>query len=275
MAATICASVPVSYGPVANDYARYIPEHASPRSTFWSAFGGMFIGCWVAIVIGAFATSAFIHPDAGGDFVSGLMASSPMWFVIFLIYAGIFGNVANGALALYNATLDLHAITWRLRRVSVAFIVGGVALAGTILGTVVWDGVATLEALLSIMIVTVAPWMLINAIGHWHCGGSYKALDLHAFTWAPGSGKGAYWYTAGLEPRAFCAWIVAIAVGLLFISTTLITGPVVKHVGGVDFSFIASLIVGGVLYEVLLRLAPVRRAEPAVAAEPEPVTTAA
>jgi purine-cytosine permease-like protein len=256
LAATIAASVPISYGPVANDYARYVPASASARSVFLSSFGGMFIGCWIALVIGAFVTAAFTKPDPAGDFVHGLMASSPLWFVIFLIYAGVFGNVANGALALYNATLDLHAIVWRLRRVWVAVIVGAVAFAGTILGTVVWDGVSTLEALLSVMIVTVAPWMLINTIGYLHCGGNYRALDLHAFTWDGSDGRGAYWFAGGLEIRAFVAWIVAVAVGMLFIATTLITGPLVKHVGGMDFSFLTSLVAGGLVYELLLRLTP-------------------
>lgn len=256
LSATVAASLPISYGPVANDYARYLAPDARPRHVFLSAFGGMFIGCWVALVIGAFATASFVHPDANGDFVSGLMASSPAWFVVFLIYAGIVGNVANGALALYNATLDLHAITWKLRRVNVALLIGAVALAGTIIGTVVYDGVTTLEALLSVMIVTVAPWMLINTIGYLHCGGRYRWRDLHAFTWPRSQGRGVYWFKGGLEPRAFAAWIVAVVVGMLFISTTLITGPIAKHVGGMDFSFLSSLIVGGVVYELLLRVAP-------------------
>ena len=47
-------------------------------------------------------------------------------------------------------------------------------------------------------------------------------------------------------------WIAA----LLFASTTIITGPLTKHVDGIDLSFISAAIIGGVLYFVLVKIFP-------------------
>ena len=51
---------------------------------------------------------------------------------------------------------------------------------------------------------------------------------------------------------------MATGVGLLFASTTIITGPLTSHVGGIDLSFTSAAVVGGVLYYVLVKIFPER-----------------
>ena len=68
--------------------------------------------------------------------------------------------------------------------------------------------------------------------------------------------KGAYWFNGGFNPRAWIAWLVASGVGLLFTETSIITGPLPKHIDNIDLSFTSAAIVGGVLYYVLLRSGP-------------------
>jgi cytosine/uracil/thiamine/allantoin permease len=81
-------------------------------------------------------------------------------------------------------------------------------------------------------------------------------MDLQAFA---GSAKtGVYWFTGGFNLRAFVAWGTGVAVGMLFTSTSIITGPLTAHVSGIDLSFTSAAAVGGVLYFALVKIFPER-----------------
>jgi cytosine/uracil/thiamine/allantoin permease len=95
-------------------------------------------------------------------------------------------------------------------------------------------------------------------------GGRYVPQDLHAF--ASPSHRGVYWFTGGINYRAFAAWVAATGVGLLFASTSIITGPLTDHVSGIDLSFMSSAIVGGVVYYVLVKVFPEHGVDPNPAA---------
>jgi hypothetical protein len=45
---------------------------------------------------------------------------------------------------------------------------------------------------------------------------------------------------------------------MLFTSTSIITGPLTRHVSGIDLSFISAALVGGVLYFALVKIFPER-----------------
>ncbi len=49
---------------------------------------------------------------------------------------------------------------------------------------------------------------------------------------------------------------MATGVGMLFASTTIITGPLTKHVSGIDLSFTSAAVVGALLYYVLVKIWP-------------------
>jgi cytosine/uracil/thiamine/allantoin permease len=102
--------------------------------------------------------------------------------------------------------------------------------------------------------------MVIMAIGHLMRRGWYEPMDLQAF--AERAKTGVYWFTGGFNIRAFVAWGAAVAVGMLFTSTSIITGPLTSHVSGVDLSFTSSAVVGGALYYALVKIFPERGAMP-------------
>jgi len=60
------------------------------------------------------------------------------------------------------------------------------------------------------------------------------------------------------RPRYYCEAILhaLLTVGLLFTSTSIFTGPLVKVVGGIDLSFTSSAVVGALFYYILLKLFP-------------------
>jgi cytosine/uracil/thiamine/allantoin permease len=86
--------------------------------------------------------------------------------------------------------------------------------------------------------------------------GWYEPMDLQAF--AHRANRGVYWFTGGFNVKALVAWGAAVAVGTLFTSTSIITGPLTRHVSGIDLSFTSAAVVGGALYYALVRIFPER-----------------
>jgi cytosine/uracil/thiamine/allantoin permease len=74
-------------------------------------------------------------------------------------------------------------------------------------------------------------------------------VDLHAFA-MPGA-RGRYWYIAGVNPAALIGWGAGVALGLMFSTTTLFTGPLESSVSGVDLSWLMAAVVGGLVYLAL------------------------
>ena len=264
----LSASLPISWGPFIGDYGRYIPSRESEMATAGAGFIGVFLGCWFAELIGAFATASFKDPSV--PFALGFPEAVPLGVAILLMLGpGGLANIESAAMSVYNCALDVHALVWRLSRAQLTVLM---SLAGVIIAwltLVHYNEVNSIEAFVTIMLVTCTPWMVIMAIGHLMRKGRYYTLDLQSFT-MPGK-KGAYWFWYGFNPRAFLAWGAATAFGLLFSVQSLYTGPLSSSVSSVDISFLVSAAVGGVLYIVLVLVFPERGVVPGEAgAQPAP-----
>ena len=247
---TLGITNPISYGVGINDYARRIPESASPRSLFWSLALGMFGGNALAYLMGAFVVLCFAN--VATPLVTGMVQLSPMWFLIPFVLFGFIGNLAGGGLDMYNATLDLHAILFKITRESNAFIIIAVTLVVTYFAVVVFNAVTTVTSFATVLSAVLGPWIAIVMIRHFEVHGRYHLLDLHAF--ATGEEGTTYWFTSGFSLRAGLAWAIATAIGLMWSSTTLYTGPLTTLSKGIDLSFISAFLVGGLLYYLFGRL---------------------
>ena len=157
-------------------------------------------------------------------------------------------------MCVYNGALDAHAAFWRLTRAQLTFAMSAVGLAAAYIALIAFDAITSIEAFASLMLVTVTPWMVIMTIGHLMRHGWYEPRDLQAF--ADRAKTGAYWFTNGFNIRALVAWGAAVAVGTLFTSTSIVTGPLTRQVSGIDLSFTSAAVVGGALYYALVRLFP-------------------
>jgi len=252
LAVTVAISIPISYITWPNDYGRRMPKTTRMQTLGSWAWLGMFAGCWIALMLGAYITMTFADPTAA--FVDGSFAASPTWFVIPLLLYGFLGNAVNGGPGVYNSALDLQALFFRIPRQILVLVIGVAVFVVAIVGTVIIDAIDTLDALVVIMIVVVSPWAVITMVGMWLRKGKVSADDLHAFA-IPG-GRGPYWFTGGVNYRAVGALVAGIVVGLSFSSNGLFTGPLASSAGGVDLSFISAGVTGGVLYYVLERIFP-------------------
>jgi purine-cytosine permease-like protein len=255
---TLACSIPVSYATWPNDYGRYMPRATSRLNLgLWSGLG-MFVGSWLALMLGAFVTSSFTNIDA--SFVDGSFARSPGWFVIPLMLYGFLGNVVNGGPGVYNSALDLQALLFFLRREVVAVVIGIIVFVVAYIGVIALNALNTIDSFVTIMIVIITPWMMITILGMWRRHGHFYADDLHAFA-IPGA-RGPYWFTYGINFRAVTALAAGIVVGLSFSATTIYTGPFSASVGGVDLSFTSAGLTGGVVYLLLLAIFPERGVVP-------------
>jgi purine-cytosine permease-like protein len=256
LGAATTASLPISWGPFVGDYGRYIPSSTPTRKVCLYGVGGIFLGCLVALLAAAFAATSF--PDAA-DIVGGFVRTSPAWFLLpLLIIPGLASNIASASMSLYNASLDIGAWPGLFRfsrwRITAAF---SVLLFGlTYLFAVVLDFMSSLEAFVTIMIVTATPWMVVIGIEFLFSRRSISPADLHAFA-VPGA-RGRYWFTGGVNINAFVAWGCGVALGLMFSSTTLFTGVLVNSVSGVDISWLVAAVVAAVVYVALRRALPAR-----------------
>jgi purine-cytosine permease-like protein len=255
----LAALLPITWGPFIGDYGRYIPSKTKASTCALAAGLGIFAGCWLAESIAAFATTTFKDPET--DFAVGFPAASPLWFAILLMIApGGLANIESAAMCVYNAALDLQAALWRLTRGQLTFVMSAVGLATAYIALIAFNAIASIEAFATLMVVTCTPWMVIMTIGHLMRHGQYEPMDLQGF--ADRARTGVYWFTGGFNIRAVAAWGAAVAVGMLFTSTSIITGPLTGHVSGIDLSFTSAAVVGGVLYYALVKIFPERGVTP-------------
>jgi purine-cytosine permease-like protein len=255
----LAALLPITWGPFIGDYGRYVPSRTKASTCALAAGLGIFAGCWLAEIVGAFATTTFKDPATA--FATGFPAASPLWFAILLMIApGGLANIQSAAMCVYNGALDAQAVLWRLTRAQLTLAMSAIGLATAYTALIAFDAIASIEAFATLMLVTVTPWMVIMTIGHLMRHGWYKPADLQAF--AGSARTGVYWFTGGFNIKAFVAWGAAVAVGTLFTSTSIVTGPLTGEVSGIDLSFTSAALVGGALYYALSRIFPERGVMP-------------
>jgi purine-cytosine permease-like protein len=257
-------SLALSYGPFANDYARYLRPAMAARGAWWGSVG-IFIGCWCALLFASYMTTMMAP---GTDFVVGLVELSPAWYVVPLVIIGLVGGFGQGSMALYGTGLDTSSLIPRLSRIRATVVVSLVGLGVVYLGALVWDATNLVSAFTIVLTIVTAPWLVINIMGHVAVRGRYVPEDLQVFN--VGMTGGAYWFTRGVNWYAMAAWIPAVVLGLLFANTPpLLEGPWRNAANGIDLSFISAAVAAFAIYGAFLllvpeRVLPQRRATPVV-----------
>ncbi|MGF2949536.1 purine-cytosine permease family protein [Microbacterium alcoholitolerans] len=256
LGALIAFSVPISYGPFVGDYSRYLSEtRYTGRQVVAANTIGMFVGCWAVMLFGAFigaASSIELGP------VDGLVSASPNWFLAPILMIALVGTLAQGALALYGTGLDIASIFPGVRRWKATLVVGLVGVGLVYFGQFVWSVIDLVNDFVMILSFVISPWMLICLIGVARQGWRFDVEDLQVFNDRRRGGR--YWYRNGWEPRAVVAWLGGVTFGMLFSPAASFPGPLAGVFGGVDVSVVGSLLTGGAIYLLLLKLTPLPRA---------------
>lgn len=272
LSVAVGASLPISYATFGGDYSRYFSrKRVSDRSVvFWNGFG-MFLSSWIAFGLGAYLATMF--KDLSDPFVVGVANTVPHWFVAPFLILAILGTWPQGALCLYGCGLSTTTISWRIAgRALTTIALSVIGLGVVYIATIVFDAIDSITAFVLIMNVVISPWMAIMIVGFIARRGRYAPLDVQPYT---GLGeRSIYWFTYGVNPRAFVAWLPAAVVGFLFSNTTLYVGPFANAVKGIDLSYGSAFVIAGALYYVLIKVFPERGVVPAEEAEEAEISAA-
>jgi nucleobase:cation symporter-1, NCS1 family len=231
----------ISWVNYAADYTRYYPEN-TPRGklVLWTSLG---IG--LASIVGGVMGSLLATAVDMSNPIANLPKVLPEWYLVPFLIAVIWGAVANNVLNLYTAGLGLIALRILVPRWIAVALVGALATVLTFYAVFVYDFTSLYAGWLSLTIILLSPWAAILLVDYYVRKGRYDSAALH--TW----GKGAYWYNGGVNWPALGIYVVGAVAAMMFASSTLWTGPLVKYVGGADLSIFTGLIVTGVLYYFL------------------------
>jgi NCS1 family nucleobase:cation symporter-1 len=240
----IAATWQITYAPYVADYSRYLPAATSVRSTFWWTYGGSVLSSVWMMSFGCFAVSIAEKSFDGGSvsFVAGMGGSGTHWLFSLIIVLGIMAvNVLNlyGMFMCVTTTLTALAPMRIHGRVRAAFVVGS-AIVGTaiaIAGSA--DFLDNFENFILFLAYFLIPWTSINLVDFYFV--RKERYDIDAI-FDPNGVYGKF------NLRSAIPYVVAVLVEIPFMSTTFYTGPLVKHLGGADISWIIGLILAAVLY---------------------------
>jgi purine-cytosine permease-like protein len=245
LAVTIAISNSVSYGPFASDYSRYMPKTTNRLSIFGNAFAGMFVGGIFALTVGSVIALAIDNPN---NLSAGIAGMGPILLAIPLVLFSSLGTISNSSMCLYNGTLDLNAIFWKRKRVTIAIVFGVVSFIVAYVSVVLLNAIDSILNLVEVVTILITPWMVINIVGYLRKDISINSTEIQKLS---SDNPGIYWYNNGFNWPAVISWVLAVICGFLFINSGPMVGPLSKYFANVDLSFTAAAIFGGVVYYIL------------------------
>lgn len=243
----------MGYSLAIGDWTRYISptRFTSKQVSGWTIFGGV-VGMGVPVMWGTFTASMLLDPTA--DYISSLVAISPLWYVVAIAIIGLASGTAQGTVNMYSTGLDLSSIFPRIKRVPATVFVGIVSYVVVILGVFIGTLIGNLTALLDLLSVGFAAFVVVVAVGYWNHRGQYDAHALQAFSRNEKGGR--YWFSGGWNWRALTAFAAGTVLGLLSLSTAWFVGPLVAIFGGIAFGFLIAAASSALIYVALLYLFP-------------------
>jgi purine-cytosine permease-like protein len=247
LSALIVMGNPISFGAFLGDWSRYIPAGTRPSRLM----GATFLAQLATLVPFLFGVGTATLVAGEVDYVFALIQVSPIWYAVLLMVVAFLGGMSTGITSLYGTGLDFSSVFPRLSRVQASLFIGAIAFVFILVGRLVFDLLASVNAFVGLIVICTTPWMIIMAIGYWVRRGHYSPTDLQVFN--QGRLGGRYWFSAGTNWRGMAAWIPAAVVGVLFANyPPLIEGPFRNAAGGVDLSLVVSIGLAAVIYLALL-----------------------
>jgi nucleobase:cation symporter-1, NCS1 family len=262
---TIIASGPLSWGSGA-DYARYLPESTSPRSTAaWTALGGFL----PAVLLGSLGVLAGTAVDMT-DPQTSLAAILPGWFYPVFLLAIVVGSITNNVLTAYSSGLSLQAVGIKASRAFTVFFDGVVGVSMALYALFISNFMDTVNSILELSVSLLGPSLAIYGADIILKRNRYDGQALH-----DESPNSPFWYRNGVNWAGVIAQISGTVLALLCINTTIFVGPVAGAMGGADLSCLVGPVLGSGIYAALTLRAS-RQPQPSVAnAPPELVMASA
>jgi purine-cytosine permease-like protein len=266
-ASLIALANPISFGAFLGDWSRYLPRETPRRALIGATLLSQiltllpfFFGIMTASVI-ATRAPAFLEQ---ANYTGGLLAVSPRWFFAPLFVLAILSGMSTGTTSLYGTGLDFSSVFPRLSRPRATLFIGALACALIFIGRFVFTLESSINTLITLIIVTTTPWMVIMMIGYLVRRGYYLPEAMQVFN--RGQKGGPYWFHGGWNLPGMIAWIVSSGLALVTVNSPgQFVGWLGNLAGGVDISLLAALVLPALLYPLCLWIFP----EPAGVFGPE------
>lgn len=256
--AFIVLSNPISFGAFLGDWSRYVPRDSSRSKLVTMAFLSQ-VASILPFVFGLVTTAvvANLAPESfkNFDYVGGLVATSPSWFLLPILLLAIIGGLSTGSTSLYGTGLDFSSIFPKLSRVKATIIIGALSIVMIFIGRFGFNLVTSVTTFVTLIIVCTTPWMVMMMLGYLHRRGHYLPQDLQVFN--RNQKGGAYWFRGGINHEAIFIWILSAALSLCFVNLPgQIVGPLGNLFNGLDISLLVALVLPAILYTVFLMISP-------------------
>jgi NCS1 family nucleobase:cation symporter-1 len=241
----------LSFGPFVSDYTRYLPEDTDGRRLFWAIYVGNVTATFFSCAVGAYLAALLpkLGPVAAVGQVSGrwalvIMALSLINACTFNAYTGAFQVLAFG-----NMWRRFTSVSVMVRLVP--FLV--VMAAGAVVALLGYRSFVTnLSNFLDVLLVVFIPWSAVNLADYFVVRGA--RYDVGSFFTADGVYGRFAW-------RGLVAYAVGLAAEWPFVSQPDYTGPLVKHLGGADVSWLVGWVTAAAVYLLLMRGVTVRQSQ--------------
>jgi NCS1 nucleoside transporter family len=232
-----------SWAPWASDYSRFTRRDVTERRQYWASALGTFVALFWLGVLGAAMASGATHHDPA-ELVASLFGAMTIPVLLVIVHGVVAGNVQ----CVYSAPLCFLAAGIRIRR-WLGSIISGV-IAGAVLVGFLGSGsfAASFTSYMNSLVVWTASWGVIVIIDFFALNrGRADVPELYA---SPSTSR-----YGDIRWRSLVALLAGLAAGWAFEygSASLFQGPISRATGGVDFSWLASIVVGGSAYWWLSR----------------------
>ena len=232
----------LSWAPFVSDYTRYLPADTSGKRLFWTIYLGNVITTIISCVLGAYLAALLpnLSPIAAIGKISG------KWALVMLVLSLIGSDTLNAytggfqVLAFGNMWRRFKSVSIWLRVVPFLCVMA----VGVLIALIGYKHfVSNLSNFLDVLLTIFIPWSAVNLTDYFLVRrGNYDVT--------------AFFIPNGVYGKVAWRGVVAYAIGLAaqwpFVSQPDYVGPLVKHLGGADISWLVGFFVSAVVYLILV-----------------------
>jgi NCS1 nucleoside transporter family len=234
------------WAPWASDYSRFTRPELADKSVYWASTLGTFIPLIWLGVLGAAMASSSTNSDPA-ELVASLFGVMTIPVLLVIIHGAVAGNIQ----CVYSAPLCFLAGGIKLRR-WVGSLVTGVIASAVLVGFLASAGFATsFTNYMSSFVIWTASWGVIAAIDFFVL--NRGRIDVPALYASEATSR-----YGDVRWRSLTALLVGLVSGWAFEYGTVspFQGPIARATNGMDFSWLASILFGGLTYWLLCRSEP-------------------
>jgi nucleobase:cation symporter-1, NCS1 family len=234
------------WAPWASDYSRFTRRELTDESVYWASALGTFIPMIWLGVLGAAMASSSTNSDPA-ELVASLFGVMTIPVLLVIIHGAVAGNIQ----CVYSAPLCFLAGGIKLER-WLGSIITGVIAGAVLVGFLASAGFATaFTNYMSCFVIWTASWGVIAAIDFFVL--NRGRIDVPALYASPRTSR-----YGDIRWRSLAALLVGLVSGWAFEYGTVspFQGPIARATNGLDLSWLASIVFGGLTYWLLCRSEP-------------------